>query len=38
MTDNTRTTTTTAIAETPEGATPPSEPTSPVRSRRVRIL
>ncbi|MBB3273451.1 multidrug resistance efflux pump [Pseudomonas sp. OG7] len=38
MTDDTRTTTTTAIAETPEGATPPSEPTSPVRSRRVRIL
>ncbi|MFJ2982978.1 MULTISPECIES: HlyD family secretion protein [unclassified Pseudomonas] len=38
MTDETRTTTTTAIAETPEGATPPSEPTSPVRSRRVRIL
>ncbi|MGK0148360.1 HlyD family secretion protein [Pseudomonas putida] len=37
MTDDTRTTTTTAIAETPEGATPPSEPTSPVRSR-VRIL
>ncbi|MFF5864596.1 HlyD family secretion protein [Pseudomonas sp. NPDC012596] len=38
MTDETRTTTTTAIAETPEGATPPSEPTSPVRTRRVRIL
>jgi len=38
MTDEARTTTTTAIAETPEGATPPSEPTSPVRSRRVRIL
>ncbi len=38
MTDDTRTTTTTAIAEAPEGATPPSEPTSPVRSRRVRIL
>ena len=38
MTDETRTTTTTAIAETPEGTTPPSEPTSPVRSRRVRIL
>ena len=38
MTDETRTTTTTAIAETPEGATPPSEPTSPVRTRQVRIL
>ncbi|MGN7746574.1 HlyD family secretion protein [Pseudomonas sp. 22515] len=38
MTDDTRTTTTTAIAETPEGVTPPSEPTSPVRTRRVRIL
>jgi len=38
MTDDSRTTTTTAIAETPEGATPPSEPTSPVRTRRVRIL
>lgn len=38
MTDDTRTTTTTAIAETPEGTTPPSEPTSPVRTRRVRIL
>lgn len=38
MTDQTRTTTTTALAETPEGATPPSEPTSPVRTRRVRIL
>jgi len=38
MTDDTRTTTTTAIAETPEGATPPSEPSSPVRTRRVRIL
>ncbi|MFJ4384705.1 HlyD family secretion protein [Pseudomonas sp. NPDC089408] len=38
MTDDTRTTTTTAIAETPEGATPPSEPGSPVRTRRVRIL
>ncbi|KIY42772.1 DSBA oxidoreductase [Pseudomonas sp. 10-1B] len=38
MTDDTRTTTTTAIAETPEGATPPSEPTSPVRTRRLRIL
>lgn len=38
MTDETRTTTTTAIAETPEGSTPPSEPTSPVRTRRVRIL
>ncbi|MBA6116822.1 HlyD family secretion protein [Pseudomonas sp. NC26] len=38
MTEENRTTTTTAIAETPEGATPPSEPTSPVRSRRVRIL
>ncbi|MFK0310488.1 HlyD family secretion protein [Pseudomonas sp. NPDC090233] len=38
MTDDTRTTTTTALAETPEGATPPSEPTSPVRTRRVRIL
>ncbi|MNL96440.1 Multidrug export protein EmrA [compost metagenome] len=38
MTDDTRTTTTTAIAETPEGAIPPSEPTSPVRTRRVRIL
>ncbi|MFK3815023.1 HlyD family secretion protein [Pseudomonas sp. NPDC089407] len=38
MTDDTRTTTTTAIAETPEGATPPSEPGSQVRTRRVRIL
>ncbi|MBH3385020.1 MULTISPECIES: HlyD family secretion protein [Pseudomonas] len=38
MTDDTRTTTTTAIAETPEGATPPSEPGSPVRTRRVRVL
>lgn len=38
MTDETRTTTTTALAETPEGTPPPSEPTSPVRSRRVRIL
>ncbi|AXQ48112.1 HlyD family secretion protein [Pseudomonas sp. NBRC 111130] len=38
MTEQTRTTTTTAIAETPEGSTPPSEPTSPVRTRRVRIL
>lgn len=38
MTDDTRTTTTTAIAETPEGTTPPSEPTSPVRTRRLRIL
>ena len=38
MTEENRTTTTPAIAETPEGATPPSEPTSPVRSRRVRIL
>ncbi|MFJ4052512.1 HlyD family secretion protein [Pseudomonas sp. NPDC089743] len=38
MTDQNRTTTTTALAETPEGATPPSEPTSPVRTRRVRIL
>ena len=38
MTDDTRTTTTNAIAETPEGTTPPSEPTSPTRSRRVRIL
>jgi len=38
MTDETRTTTTTAIVETPEGSTPPSEPTSPVRTRRVRIL
>lgn len=38
MTDDTRTTTTTAIAETPEGATPPSEPGSPVRTRRVRLL
>ncbi|HEK1693013.1 DSBA oxidoreductase [Pseudomonas putida] len=38
MTDQTRTTTTTALAETPEGAAPPSEPTSPVRTRRVRIL
>ncbi|MFJ4109842.1 HlyD family secretion protein [Pseudomonas sp. NPDC089758] len=38
MTDQSRTTTTTALAETPEGATPPSEPTSPVRTRRVRIL
>ncbi|MDH1575699.1 HlyD family secretion protein [Pseudomonas sp. GD03746] len=38
MTDPTRTTTTTALAETPEGAAPPSEPTSPVRTRRVRIL
>lgn len=38
MTDDTRTTTTTAIAEIPEGATPPSEPGSPVRTRRVRLL
>ena len=38
MTDDTRTTTTNAIAETPEGTIPPSEPTSPGRSRRVRIL
>ncbi|MBA6144157.1 MULTISPECIES: HlyD family secretion protein [Pseudomonas] len=38
MTDDTRTTTTTAIAETPEGTTPPSEPGSPVRTRRVRLL
>ena len=38
MTDETRTTTTTALAETPEGTPPPSEPTSPVRTRRMRIL
>lgn len=39
MTEDTRsTTTTTALAETPEGSAPPTEPTSPVRTRRVRIL
>ncbi|MFJ4348887.1 HlyD family secretion protein [Pseudomonas sp. NPDC089401] len=38
MTEETRSTTTTALAETPEGVAPPSEPTSPVRTRRVRIL
>ncbi|MFD2641928.1 HlyD family secretion protein [Pseudomonas japonica] len=38
MTQDMPSTTTTAIAETPEGATPPSEPDSPLRSRRVRWL
>ncbi|NIF28195.1 HlyD family secretion protein [Pantoea sp. Tr-811] len=38
MTEETRSTTTTALAETPEGVAPPSEPSSPVRTRRVRIL
>ncbi|AUY31824.1 HlyD family secretion protein [Pseudomonas soli] len=38
MTQETPTTTTTAIAETPEGSAPPSEPTSPARTRRVRLL
>lgn len=38
MTQPTQSTTTTALAETPEGTAPPSEPGSPVRTRRVRIL
>ena len=38
MTEESRSTTTTAIAEAPEGTTPPSEPTSPGRTRKVRIL
>ncbi|OAI94661.1 HlyD family secretion protein [Pseudomonas putida] len=38
MTQETPSTTTTAIAETPEGLAPPSEPSSPQRSRRVRLL
>lgn len=38
MTQETPSTTTTALAETPEGTPPPSEPTSPVRSRRLRLL
>ncbi len=38
MTQETPSTTTTALAETPEGAAPPSEPESPQRSRRVRLL
>ena len=38
MTQPTQSTTTTALAETPEGTAPPSEPGSQVRSRRVRIL
>ncbi|MDR6710953.1 multidrug resistance efflux pump [Pseudomonas hunanensis] len=38
MTQETPTTSTTAIAETPEGVTPPSEPNSPTRTRRVRVL
>ncbi|WP_060476450.1 MULTISPECIES: HlyD family secretion protein [Pseudomonas] len=38
MTEDTRSTTTTDLAETPEGSAPPSQPTSPVRTRRVRIL
>ena len=38
MTQETPTTSTTAIAETPEGLTPPNEPSSPARSRRVRVL
>jgi len=38
MTQETPSTTTTALAETPEGVTPPSEPNSPVRSRRLRLL
>ncbi len=38
MTQDTPSTTTTALAETPEGLAPPSEPSSPVRSRRLRLL
>ncbi|HGY9627752.1 TPA: HlyD family secretion protein [Pseudomonas putida] len=38
MTQPTQSTTTTALAETPEGTAPPSEPDSQVRTRRVRIL
>lgn len=38
MTQPTQSTTTTALAETPEGTAPPSEPGSQVRTRRVRIL
>lgn len=38
MTDDTRTTTTTAIAETPEGTAPPSGPGDQTRTRRVRLL
>ena len=38
MTQETPSTTTTAIAETPEGVTPPSEPNSPVRTHRVHWL
>ncbi|MBF8793253.1 HlyD family secretion protein [Pseudomonas monteilii] len=38
MTQPTQSTTTTALAETPEGTAPPSEPGSPMRTRRVRIL
>lgn len=38
MTQPTQSTTTTALAETPEGTAPPSEPGSQARTRRVRIL
>ncbi|WP_313646448.1 HlyD family secretion protein [Pseudomonas sp.] len=38
MTEPTRSTTTTALAETPEGSAPPSEPAPSGRSRRVRML
>jgi len=38
MTQETPSTTTTALAETPEGTPPPSEPSSPLRTRRVRLL
>ncbi|WP_028694013.1 HlyD family secretion protein [Pseudomonas cremoricolorata] len=38
MTQDTPSTTTTALAETPEGKAPPSEPENPGRTRRVRLL
>ncbi|WP_312936294.1 HlyD family secretion protein [Pseudomonas sp.] len=38
MTQETPSTTTTALAETPEGKAPPSEPENPSGSRRVRLL
>jgi len=38
MTQPTQSTTTTAIAETPEGVTPPSGPGDQTRTRRVRLL